>query len=69
MATETEPNMTCQVCGGTWGDEGSVKHWNPGEGGWWEQNRCPADCHDAAKWKALAQLEKQAEHKGYADGE
>ena len=46
--------MTCAACGGTWGkpwlvgSRESYRNWNT----------CPADCHDKAKWEALAELER-----------
>ena len=43
----SEPNMTCAVCGGTWGEP------NPVLARW---RICPADCHDETKWKALLNL-------------
>ena len=46
-----EIDMTCAVCGGTWGKPDML----PGVNEW----LCPADCHDEAKWKALAELEQQ----------
>lgn len=57
--TDTMPNpneidMTCAVCGGTWGEPNRVYRTAMGPT---ERHICPADCHDEAKWAALAALQ------------
>ena len=44
----TEPDLTCAVCGGTWGEPFDV-----------QDRECRADCHDEEKWKALDELVQQ----------
>ena len=42
-------DMTCAVCGGTWGRPNS--NWSS-----WTTESCPADCHDEEKWAALDEM-------------